>query len=327
MIQTEPEDRAAILLSILGEDAAESFLAQMSPQRRDQVQRRISELAELPPPASDVDRVMEEFEQFFRFAKSPDVRKPRIADTPDEDSEAADVQTATKKLLKPSKDPIADLDRLEPYQIAGALQSEHPRTIAIVLGQVPTEKVSGALNYLPSDVRTEVFLQMRGRPQGSEHLIKQIARATFENGREIAEDDVVVDDTGADQRLAEILRSLEKKERNELLAVIEENDPEGFARVNDLLYVFDDVIRIDDRSLQKLLSDVETRVLAKAVNNADEALVDRIQKNLPKRAREMLAEEMQLMGPVSEDDREAARKEITTVIAQLDQAGELVMES
>jgi flagellar motor switch protein FliG len=123
-----------------------------------------------------------------------------------------------------------------------------------------------------------------------------------------------------------MLRAMTKSDRNDVLEYLGRHNPEMATRVRELLYVFEDLQSVSDRSLQKLLGEVDTTTLATSLTSAEESIVNKVLSNMSKRARESLSEEMELMVNVPEADREAARKTIVATIQRLDQDGELVME-
>jgi len=143
----------------------------------------------------------------------------------------------------------------------------------------------------------------------------------------IAADGSRVEEDGTDRKMVELLRAMAKKTRSQMMQQIELEDPELGERLKELIYVFEDVLKIEDRSLQKLLAEVDSDTLVTALKDADERLVEKVLGNVTKRVRDTLAEEMEYMGVVPEDRIEQARASVAKVIAQLDQEGQLVMES
>ncbi len=126
--------------------------------------------------------------------------------------------------------------------------------------------------------------------------------------------------------MAGILRSLARKERNLMMEALEQQDQETAERIRDLLYVFEDLARVTDRSLQQILGEVDTPTIAKSLKDVENELLAKVQRNMSQRAWEALAEELELAAAASPDDVDAARKEITQVMIRLDQSGELAME-
>src|SRR5262249_48165445 len=127
------------------------------------------------------------------------------------------------------------------------------------------------------------------------------------------------------KKMADMLRLLEKAERIEILGLLDQNDPETAAKVKEFMYQFGDLLSIEDRSMQKLLGEIDSKNLAVALKGAPENIVEKVLGNLSKRARETLTEEMQFLGATSTAAIRQAQKTVVEVIQRLDQAGELVM--
>jgi flagellar motor switch protein FliG len=127
------------------------------------------------------------------------------------------------------------------------------------------------------------------------------------------------------EKIACMLRCLGNAERLEVLTALEENEPETAARIRELLYTFEDLLRVHDRSLQKLLAEVDSKTLSVALKGANEAINDKLLTNLSKRAREALKEEMEFVGIVPLAQVRQAQKMIVDVMLRLNQAGELMM--
>ncbi len=126
--------------------------------------------------------------------------------------------------------------------------------------------------------------------------------------------------------MAGMLRCLEKTERTEVLTALDENEPETARRIKELLYQFEDLLRIHDRSIQKLLSEVDAKTLSVALKGATQEISEKVLNNLSKRAREALTEEMEFLGMVPIAQVREAQKALVDVIQRLDQAGELMMD-
>src|SRR5205823_6618978 len=127
------------------------------------------------------------------------------------------------------------------------------------------------------------------------------------------------------KRMAEMLRRLDKPDRLEVLAALEQSDAQTAAQVREFLYGFEDLLLIEDRSTQKLLGEIDSKSLASALKGAPDAIKDKVLNNLSKRARETLNEEMELLGTLPPTAIQQAQKAVVDVIQRLDQAGELTM--
>lgn len=223
------------------------------------------------------------------------------------------------------EDPIDALTALPPDLLVAILEGEQVHTVALVLGCLPGERAGEVLKQLPPEMRREVSLRLTRPGNPNPLLVSRIVQAIVEKGRTMR----ARTDTRADARyekMAQILRVLEKTERLEVLAALDEKDAETAARIRELLYQFEDVLRIQDRSMQKLLGELDSKTLATALKGVSDEIRDKLLNNLSKRARESLAEEIELMGSVPSSQAAQAQKTIVEVIQRLDQAGEIVMD-
>lgn len=318
-------DRAAVLLSLLGEEAVGPVLDELPPDQRSLVQESLLGLKEKPPAGEVIDQVVADFESFFSFA----ARSGSLVDVVDSDDPTgkanASAESDASAVFVPTDDPIADLNRMPVFRVAGALKDEQPRTVAVVLQCLPAERASQILEQLSSEVRSKTAVLLAKPNRGSEHLIRRIVRTTVEKGCEIEEEDSSSNASDGESRMAEVLRSASRSVRDEMLQALEESDPELAGRITEMLYVFEDIGRIEDRSLQNLLREIEVPVLARALTDADAMIIEAINNNLAKRAREALKEEIELTGKLEPAEIEEARKKIASEIARLDKEGQITM--
>ena len=322
MNTTTTDERIAILLQSLGKDVAENVLEQLATERVAAVRSRLTELEEEPPAAEEIDEVLDEFHRFLRF-----VLESGGTDQDEEETAAGaeTEQTASTIHFEPSGDPFADLARLHSFQIAGALRDERPAAVAVILGCLPAERVGEVIQQLPEDVRKEVFLRIGSSPPTSRALLARMVQATVDKGCVLNRDAVSDPEDVADDKLAQMLRSMDRGNRQEMLLALEESDEEAAARIKNLLYMFEDLLNVTDRSIQKLLAEVDASTLAVALKNAEEDLVGKVTNNLSKRARATLLEEIEYLGMVTTDKQDEAEKAVCEVLARLDEAGDLEM--
>jgi flagellar motor switch protein FliG len=213
----------------------------------------------------------------------------------------------------------ANVDRL-----ALALGDEHPRTVALVLQQMEPDSAGELLKRLQPETRRQVSVQLGKEVTVDPDLINRILRTVLAKCRTLAEAPAA---GGANRfkRMAEMLRKLDKPDRMEVLAALEQSDAQTAAQVREFLYSFDDLLLIEDRSMQKLLAEIDSKGLASTLKGASDAIKDKVCNNLSKRARETLNEEMELLGALPTTTIQAAQKAVVDVIQRLDQAGELTM--
>lgn len=326
MRSVEVEQRVAILLSAFGDEMADAVLSQLSPDGEGRLRQQIQSIAEEPPDEEAVAEVVGEFDRVLRFAlESIDDDLENTGRSPDDSNGPEEKSEEEEAVFVPSDDAVADLKKLHGYQIAGGLKGESARVMAIVLDCLDPPLASDTLRYLSDDERSHVLSQLNVLPPTPPVLLIRIVRTTIEKGLNVKREAVTAGETNKEKKLAEMLRNMEKKDRNQIIEKLEEDDADLVARIRELLYRFEDICDIEDRSLQKLLGEIETRTLCTALNGAGDDILNKVTSNLSKRARESLLEEMSLMGRLSDDDQQAAQKEVVEAIQRLDQAGDLVM--
>ena len=338
MMTPAEEDRVVILLQALGDDVRDMALAQLAPERAMEVRQRIEEMETTPPSPEEISSVLDDFERFLRLAADGTTGQLRVVseeaedEQPQEDSDASTTEEgeshdedAVEDVFEPTGDSAADLNRLSPFRIAAALADENPRTIAIVLDSLETGKAAETLRVLPDSLRSQAFVIFSQGPSASPALIQRIVQITVVKA--LAADGSAVEATGGERKMVDLLRAMAKKTRLQMMQQIEQEDPGLADRLMDVIYVFEDVLKIEDRSLQSLLAEVDSDTLVTALKGADAQLVEKVMGNVTKRVRDTLTEEMEYMGVVPEEKIERARSVVARTIAKLDQEGKLVMES
>jgi flagellar motor switch protein FliG len=333
MTTLDVEDRVVVLLYMLGEETAQLILENLPEEYASRMDEELQRLDDDPPSDEDIDEVIESFEAALYGETGSSSRLLQAFRAPEDDEEAADEQDAEHspagprrmppKPFEPSDDPIDDLQRLSGYQVARALADETPQTSALVLSCLPADRAAETLQLMPEALRTRTFIRLNQTPTIELRLLQRIVRTTVT--RAATFDVEAPEEIVGDQKMLEMLRAMPKKQRTQLLDLVETEDSAMAERLREQLFVFEDILRIESRSLQRLLMETETAVLLTALQNADEQIVDTIMSNVSRRTREALMEEMQYMSPKPEEQIEAARGVLTRQMGELDRAGQLIM--
>ena len=322
-------EKAALLLSRLPADALEKVLAELGPARGDRLRRELDKLRQQEQPTEAFDEIVREFQDLLR---QPDGDPSPPAPTPQQlaayrPSSEPDLDVPEESSLPalPS-DPVRALNVLPPELLATVLQDEQTHTISLVLNALPSENAGEVLRQLTPEMRRDVSVRLSRLTSTPPELLARIARALVEKARPLAGKRSDSSGDARYERMAGMFRCLEKSERQEVLAALEENEPETAQRIKSLLYQFEDLLRIHDRSMQKLLSEIDAKTLSVALKGATQEISEKVQKNLSKRAREALAEEVEFLGMVPIVQVREAQKTLVDLIQRLDQAGELMMD-
>ena len=321
---SKPEDldgtqRAAILLMSLGEQDAANLLKQLDAK---EVQKLGIAMAELKEVSRDqMTKVLETFigvvdgksdvasgsQDYVRRVLTQAVGKQKT------DLLLDRVSTGT------TGQGIEALKWMDAKAVAQIISGEHPQIAAIVLSHLEAEQAASVLPLLTEDMRTEVLMRIASLnevPQSAltelDQLVEKQANATTP---------VPLRKIGGARTVANILNAMEKEKSGEEMGKIEKADSEMHGQIKDLLFVFDNLLDVDDRGIQALLREVGSDTLAVALRGAEPEVQDRLLKNMSKRAAEILKDDMEARGPVKLADGEAAQKEIVVIAQRLAEEG------
>lgn len=323
-----PEEKVAIVLRLLGQPVTDTVLRQLPAEQSQQLQQVLHQFEQQPPPEADIEEVLDDFERFFRFAAATG-GMPTTKPAEDQEADEPPPRPRPKRKERPQLrlvgNPFEDLYELRSYQIFGALRSENPRTVALVLNCLEPAVAGEVLQMFPEEQRGELAVQLADHPTAPDSLLERLVRTTVEKGSKLDKQAIANADEEAVRKLAGMLRNMNRADRGQIMNTLEEQKPETAAAIKKQLYVFTDLLDVTDRSLQRLLAEVDSSTLAIALKGSDEALMEKVMNNLSRRAREALTEEIEFQGSVTAEAQAEARTSICQVMANLDQQGELVM--
>lgn len=304
--------KAAILIKSIGFPTAEEILAGFTAKERAVVEQTVATLGRIPPEL--VDGVVEEFRELVKKRKG--MPKPAIPEKTGPPPEGAKEGEAALENLKA-------IEALKPDQVVEMLKNEHPQTLAVILSHVSAEMASEVLANLPEEIRTDVALRIAGTERFISTVVEEVDRAIGEIVKE--KEGAAIREVAGIDRLAEILNTMKGEVGALLISEIEKSAPELAAQIKQRMFVFDDLILVDDRGMQKVLRRVESKELAMALKAASEDVKAKIFKNMSQRAGELVKEEMEALGAVRMKDVEQAQQNITNIIQELEEKGEVVI--
>lgn len=302
------------LLKLLGADAAEAVLERMHPDQATVLRASLQTAGR-----SDLRRergleLLDQFERFMEFAGRTAVADPSGTEADSLDGESAAVA------MRLSGDPLEDLMSLSIFQIAGALETEQARTVAILVGEFNHELTADVLGLLMPEHRASVVKEMAKENNAPKVLIERIARATLQRALTLPADPP--DRRDRLDRLSDVLRAVPRRLRRDMMASIIEDNEEMSQALMKKLYRFDDLISLDGRKIQQVLGEIDGTTLTTAMFQATDEIKDAILGNLSRRARQSIEEELAFQSHVPEARVEAAREAVAEVIARLDQEEE-----
>lgn len=219
--------------------------------------------------------------------------------------------------------PLETISMMEPRMVADLLKNEHPQTVALILSTQKAEHTGQVLGYLPEDLRSDVIYRIARIEKVSPEVIHQIEDALQrEIGGFVKRDQHHV---GGVDKAVEILTRMERGMEQEILSGIEAMDMETAEKMRNLLVTFEDLHKIDNRGMQKILREVRNEELTLALKTAPDNIKEKIYQNISERAADMIAEDLEALGPVRLSDVERAQQGIVKIALRLEEEGQLVM--
>ncbi|WP_019626140.1 flagellar motor switch protein FliG [Thioalkalivibrio sp. ALJT] len=318
----EGAERAAVFMMSLGEEAAAEVMRHMGPKEVQKIGTAMASMERIS--RSDVNAALQDFSSQVQeqtalgLGADEYVRSVMQNALGDKASGLID-----RILLGRNSKGIEALKWLDPRAIADMMRNEHPQIVAIVLSHLDADQSADTLQYLPSRVQSDILMRiatMDGvQPQALQELDEILDRQLSGNASS------TTSMLGGVRSAADIMNLMEGSREAEIMEVIKESDADLGARIEDEMFVFENLAEIDDRGIQTLLREIQTESLVLAMKGADDDLKDKIFRNMSKRAGEMLREDLEAKGPVRVSEVESAQKEILTVARRLAESGDIVL--
>ncbi|MCR4998824.1 MAG: flagellar motor switch protein FliG [Lachnospiraceae bacterium] len=219
--------------------------------------------------------------------------------------------------------PFEFIRKTEPSQVLNFIQDEHPQTIAMILSYLPAAQASMILGALPPEKQADVAKRIALMDRTSPEVIKEVERVLERKLSSLINQDFTI--AGGVDAVVAILNAVDRGTEKRIMETLEIEEPELSEEIRKKMFVFEDILLLDDRSIQRVLRDVENSDLGVALKGANEEVQNVIFKNLSSRLASMIKEDMDYMGPVRMKDVEEAQQKIVGVIRKLEDASEIVI--
>lgn len=218
---------------------------------------------------------------------------------------------------------LESLELVDAKSLANFLISEHPQTVAVILSHLEPEKKGEVLKRLPEALQAEVVLRIANLDHVAPELIAEVDRVLKQELSNIGTVEQAA--LGGVQPVAEMLNVMDKNTETAIMSRIEEKDPILAEEIRKLMFVFEDIIKIDDKGIQTLLKEIPNEKLLLALKTAPEEIKEKIYKNISQRAATLLKEDLANMGPSRLSDVEGAQQEIVNAARRLEQEGKILI--
>ncbi|MCL6447138.1 MAG: flagellar motor switch protein FliG [Armatimonadetes bacterium] len=314
--------KAAIVMIALGADLSAKVLKHLPDDEIEQVSQQISLMENIPKEIQAT--VIEEFLELtqareyllhggYKYAK--EVLEKALG--PQKAEEILNKVAVTIQNI-----PFSSLRRTDARQLLSFIRDEHPQTIALILTYLIPEQAALILSSLPNEKQSDVARRVAVMERISPEVVREVERVLERKLSMVAQQDQAV---GGLKTLVNILNRVDRSTEKTILEELEVSDPDLADEIRKQMFVFEDIVKLHDTAIQRVLREVDTKDLARAMRGANEEVNERIYKNMSRRAADMLRDEIQYMGPIRLREVEEAQQKIVQIIRRLDETGEIII--
>ncbi len=315
--------KAAILLITLGPDKAATIFKHLKEDEIEQLTLEIANIRSVTP--ADKEAVLSEFyevclaQQYIEeggIGYAKDLLQKALGD--EKANEVLGKLTASLQVR-----PFEFIRKTEASQILNFIQDEHPQTIAMILSYLSSTQAAGIISTLAPEKQTDVAKRIALMDRTSPDVIKEVENILEQKLSSLVNQDYTI--VGGIDSIVEVLNTVDRGTEKHIMENLEIEEPELADEIRKKMFVFEDILMLDDRSIQRVLREVENSELAIALKGANEDVQNAIFNNMSTRLSAMIKEDMEYMGPVRMKDVEEAQQKIVNVIRKLEDSGEIVI--
>lgn len=317
------KEKAAILLVSLGMEKASAIYKHLKEDEIEQLTMEIANLRKVDPEVKN--KVMEEFYQVCLVQNY--ITEGGISYAREVLERALGSQKALEMINKLTSSlqvrPFEFVRKSDPVQVLNFIQNEHPQTIALVMAYLKPQQAASIISMLPAEKQTDVATRIAFMKGTSPEIVKEVERVLEKKLSSLAISDFTT--TGGIQSLVDILLAVDRSTEKHIMESLELKDSELTEEIRKRMFVFEDIISLDNRSIQRVLRDVDNSVLVLALKGVSDEVSRALFANMSKRLQDMVKEDMEFMGPVRLRDVEEAQQKIVNIVRKLEEAGEIVI--
>jgi flagellar motor switch protein FliG len=316
--------KAAILLTVLGEDSAATVFRNLDESDLQRVADEVAALGTVP-----VELSLQVFEEYQRITQAQDfiiqgghdlARRLLVKAFGKDDADGI-MQRLTKA---PVLSPLEALQRADPQKLARFLEAEHPQTIALILGQLGDRQASALLMNLPNEIRGEAVKRLANLRRFSPEMAEKVSTVLAQRLKTVGEQGKRA--YSGFQSVADIMNCIDTTIAQEILVDIENEEPTLAISIRDLMFTFEDFLQVGESQIRELTGAIDKRVLATALKGTNEELKNHFFRTMSSRAMEMLKEDIESLGPVRNKDVLKSQSEIVAIARQLEADGKIVLK-
>ena len=322
-VEINGKQKAAILLIALGPDISSGIMKLL---KDDEIEKLTLEIANQRKVAQETkDDVISDFyelclAQDYLSAGGLDYAREVLEKALGAEKAVSIINRLTSSLQIRPFDCIRNAD---PSQLLNFIQNEHPQTLALIIAYLPPDRAAMIVSSLPVEIQSDVMKRIATMDRTSPDVIRDVERILERKLSSMVSQDFTT--AGGLETVVELINRVDRTTERTIIENLEVQDPELAEEIKKRMFVFEDIIMLDDRSLQMVLREVETKDIGLALKGVSEEVANKIFRNMSKRASEMLKEEIEFMGPVRIRDVEESQQKVVNVIRRLEDSGEIVI--
>ena len=315
--------KAAVLLIALGPDKSANVFKHLKEDEIEQLTLEISNTRSVSPAMKD--QVLDEFYDVCLAQQY--IAEGGVAYAKDLLEKALGAERAKDVIGKLTASlqvrPFEFVRKTDASQLLNFIQDEHPQTIALILSYLSSGQASAIISALPPDKQPDVAKRIAQMDRTSPDVIKEVEKVLEQKLSSLVNQDYTV--VGGVDAIVEILNTVDRGTEKHIMESMEIEDPELADEIRKKMFVFEDILSLDDRSVQRVLREVDNNELAIALKGSNEEVQNLIFSNLSKRLASMIKEDMEFMGPVRMKDVEEAQQKIVNIIRKLEDSAEIII--
>ena len=316
-------EKAAMLLISLGPERSAEIFKHLKEEEIEQLTLEIANIRTVTP--EEKEKVLEEFYQICLAQEY--IAEGGISYAKEILEKALGTQKALDVINKLTVSlqvrPFEFVRKADPAQLLNFIQKEHPQTIALILAYLKPQQAAVVLASLPQDKQADVARRIAVMDRTSPEVIKEVERILEKNLSSLVTKDFTA--AGGVQAIVNILNTVDRGTEKYIMETLEIEDTDLAEEIRKRMFVFEDILTLDNRSIQRFLREVDNNLLAVALKGATEEVQKVIYSNMSKRLAEMIREDIEYMGPVRLKDVEEAQQKIVNIIRKLEDAGEIII--
>jgi len=315
--------KAGVFLIAIGNDVATEIFKHLREDEIEQITFEIARLDKITP--EDKEKVLIEFNEMMMaqgFITNGGIDFARgLLEKSLGNQKAIDIINRLTSSLQVR--PFDFVRRTDPAQLLNFIQGEHPQTVALILSYLEPNKAATIMSQLPHTIQADVAKRIATMDRVSPDVLREVERVLERKLSTLASEDYT--SAGGIDAVVEILNNVDRGTEKTIIEALEEEDPELAEEIKKRMFVFEDIVLLDDKAIQKVMREVDNADLSKALKSVDAEVQEKIFKNMSKRAASGLREEMDFMGPVRLKDVEEAQQKIVNIIRKLEEQGEIIV--